>query len=146
MRTDHVLFLEGDVYVNTCLTELFHGPWMEHDLTAANMRYQVRDRRSWAGFREIERLPAELHDAAIGIEPLGVVLLSRAGLDSLLWTRYDEVFSADIFCELRLPTVIQHAGGDVGFCPRLADVGNWPTFPRRGERGVWHPVKTEVVR
>ena len=145
VATDHVLFLEGDVYVNCDLTELFHGPWMECDLVAAGLRYQVRDRRTWFGFREMDRLPVAMTDAAIGVEPLAVMMLSRRALDRLLWTDYDAVFNDDIFCELRLPTCVQHAGGEVGFHPRLHDVGCLPTLPRRGERGIWHPVKTEVA-
>lgn len=141
----HILFLEGDVYANCDLGELLTGAWCEADLVAAKCRYQVTHRLSWDGFREIQRLPDAMLERVMAIEPLAVVLMSRKGLDLIAEERFDEVFSADIFCELRLPTVVRFAGGEVGFCPRLKTVGVTPLHPPFGEVGIWHPVKSEVA-
>lgn len=141
VETDHVLFLEADVYANCDLTELLDGAWKDADLVAANVLYQVTHRRSWKAFEEADSLPEEMRQLAIGIEPLAALLMRREGLDKICQSRFDGVFSKDIFCELRLPTVVRFAGGSVGFCPRLKGVSVRPVTPPSGERGIWHPVK-----
>jgi hypothetical protein len=145
VATGHVLFLEGDVYANCDLAALLDGPWTDADLVAANLKFQVAHRRAWPAFAELDRLPERMRADGCGIEPLAVLLMSRRGLDLICQPEFDEVFAADVFCELRLPTVLRHAGGRLAFCPRLGTVGTTPVTPRWGGRGIWHPVKSEVA-
>ena len=87
-------------------------------------------------------LPAALRPHAAGIRPLAVVVLSRECLDALLRPEFDAVFAADLFCELRLATVVQAAGFRIGEMPGLDEVGHRPLRAPARLPGIWHPVKS----
>ena len=64
-----------------------------------------------------------------------------AALDAVLHPLHDAVFAANIFCEMRLPTVIRFEGFGVAAMdlPQVVCTPQTPTFP-----GIWHPVKLPV--
>lgn len=138
----YLLVLEWDCYVSGDLTELIPPPEPGTGLLAARVFSPVADARSFRPFCEVGRLPKTM--AGRGLQPLGCVLFSRAALDAICDPRYDEVFAADIFSELRLPSVVSDAGFSLGSMP-LPHCGVTPVTPPAGASGIWHPVKNPVT-
>ncbi len=102
---------------------------------------RIRDRRRFWPFADIPRLPLPMRPLAIAIAPLAVLIISRAALDLILRPELDEVFAADIFCELRLPTVIRWAGLQVASMD-LQNVHVTRMTVDDCPSGIYHPVKS----
>ena len=141
---DEVIFLEYDVFCNMGLSAVL--PPLARGVGAAGGRIMtaVADRRTFWPFCEIHRLPLHLRSFAIGIAPLAFLQISRAALDDLCDPEYDAVFALDLFCELRLPTVIRRCGYNIMPLP-LPGVGVRALHPRPEDRGIFHPVKHPVL-
>ena len=133
-----VLFLEYDVFCDVDLRGAMPPLAPRCGLAAASLVTPVQHRHSYWPFEDLCNLPRTMQGLACAAAPLAVLLISREALDAILSPEYDEVFAADIFCELRLPTVIRHAGYGVA-CMDLPHVGCSPVVP--SSPGVWHPVK-----
>jgi hypothetical protein len=144
VENDNVLFLDGDVFCNVALDTIFKPEDGKAGIVAASVKSQVRDGRKWNGFSELARLPRELRDAAIGIEPLAVMLMSRAALDAALGEEFDTLFAADFLSEFRLPTVVRFCGYEVLASDRMPRIGALPLTIQPWEIGFFHPVKKEV--
>ena len=140
VTTESVLFLEYDVLVNVPLLPVVPSMTPGVGIAGAAVLTAVADGRKYWPFRETNRLPVAIRSHAIGIAPLAFLQISRHALDRLIDQCYDQAFAADIFCELRLPTVIRHAGYQVAALD-LPEVGVKPLQPGPGERGIFHPVK-----
>lgn len=138
-----VLFLEYDVFCNVDLTSLIRPLPLHAGIAAAKIMSGVRDRRSFWPFADIPRLPREMTALACATAPLAVLLISRRALDAIIDPRYDAVFEDNVFAEVRLPTVIRHAGFSPIEYP-LPDVGCVPFRPG-GRSGIFHPVKEPVT-
>ncbi len=137
-----VLFLEWDVLVQRDLREVFPVAAAVAGIEGAAVKMPVRDRRSWPVFNELDKMPPGMRDNARGIAPLSVVMISADALDAIVSELYDAAFEADIFCELRLPTAILHAGFVVAVNAGLAQVGcTRIARPSPDMVGVFHPVK-----
>lgn len=82
-----------------------------------------------------------MQGSTIGVVPLGVLQLSREALEALCEERHNELFASDIFCELRMPTLLQHLGFPIHSAEALKHV-SWEKqpYPWLG-RGIFHPVK-----
>ena len=90
----------------------------------------------------LERLPTDIRPHARGIAPLAVLSISRRCLVAMMAHPLAEsLFSMDIFCELRLPTLAAYCGFEpVSNCEHLPNVQFDRVLPQTG-RGVWHAVK-----
>lgn len=99
----------------------------------------------WHWWRESGRLPAVLRPYRHGLAPLGILIATRACLDAVADSRWDHVFSLDIFCELRLPTVVRACGFEVGRAPSFDGCGWHPITRTTFGPGFWHPVKHEIT-
>lgn len=141
VAADAVLFLEYDVFCDIEITHLSAALDRGVDIAGAEVKSCVRHLRSYWPFEDIPRLPRFMQGLACAIAPAGVLLISRPALDAILAPEYDAVFAADIFCEVRLPTVIRHAGLNVGSLP-LPFVDATPKTPT--SPGIWHPVKSQI--
>ena len=146
VAADFVLFLEWDVYANIDLRTVFTEEMTSAGLVAPCLKSAVTDRRAWQQFDGISRLPDAIRPHACGVEPLAVILLSRAALDAISSPEWDDVFALDLYGDLRLPTLVRHSGFDVVASTRMPDVGTRRMTPRPGDRGVFHSVKKEVER
>ena len=133
-----VLALEWDVYCNTDLRTVIRPPAWQSGLAAARILSGVSERRKYRFFEEAERLPASMRALAVAAAPLAVLRVSRTALDACLAPEYADVFREDIFCEMRLPTVIRHAGFHVAELG-LRHVDATPKRP--AGIGIFHPVK-----
>jgi len=141
VQTDSVLCLEWDVFCDVDLQTTIPPLATDCGIAAASILTPVTAIRSYWPFEDIFRLPPEMQGLACATAPLAVLLISRAALDAVLSTEYDAIFSADIFCELRLPTIIRHAGFGVAEMD-LPNVHCTPCRPTFAD--IWHPVKTPV--
>lgn len=142
VQTDSVLCLEWDVFADVDVRKFIPPLATDCGIAAASIVTPVTAIRSYWPFEDIFRLPREMQGLACATAPLAVLLISRAALDAVLSTEYDAIFSADIFCELRLPTILRYAGFGVA----AMDLPNVHCTPcRPTEPGIWHPVKTSVL-
>jgi hypothetical protein len=139
-----VLFLEWDVLVTRSLEgelDLLDG---SAGMAVANVFGPLGTGRRFAPFRETVRLPAEIRHLAAAAVPTGVVGLTRAALDALADERWDALYAADVFAELRLPTVVRACGFQVVRQPLWERAGTTPFTPEAGASGIFHPVKTRA--
>lgn len=140
---DWCLFLDWDVWVNVDLLEVFPEPKSGVGMVAAQVLSGVLAMRSFAPFREVRSLPRAMRSMATGVSPLGVLLVSRACMDSLADPQWDALFAEDIFSELRMPTIARFLGYQVT-AAAMPNVGWTPVTPGADETGIWHPVKEAV--
>lgn len=137
VKSSHVAFAEWDV---VCNADLRGGilPFVG----LAGRVIEPRPGSGWQWWQEIDRLPEELRIHAASLRPLAVVIASRQCMDAIVSPQWDEVFSRDIFSELRLPTVARAAGFQLAELPELlGQVEHFP-IPHPGTApGVWHQVK-----
>lgn len=145
VQADRVLFLEYDVFVNVDLRTLIPPEKRRVGLVGARLMTPVRDGRTFPPFGEVERLPREMRGLAIGIVPFAVALLTRAALDALAQPQHDALFKADIFCELRFPTMVRVSGFAVEGCPLWPAVTTTPRRTAPTAPGLYHPVKFPVL-
>lgn len=141
VASGHVLFLEYDVFCDVDLRSVILPEFPDCGIAGASILSGLRDIRRFWPFADIPKLPRSMQALACASAPLAVLLISRPALDAILAPEYDPVFSADIFCETRLPTVIRHAGFSVSSMP-IPHVTATPVTPT--SPGIWHPVKSPV--
>jgi len=141
VKSDSVLFLEYDVFCNVDLRRHITPLSKECGIAAAKIISGLTEIRNFWPFSDIPLLPRGMQALACATAPLAVLLISRSALDAVLHPLHDAIFSADIFCETRLPTVVRFEGFGVASMD-LAQVvctPQTPTYP-----GIWHPVKIPV--
>ena len=141
VASDAVLFMEWDVYCNVPLETIIPPLPAGVGMMGAAIAQAVRDGRTWPPFREIPRLSRRLQVHAIGIVPFAVLLLSRAALDALADPEWDAIYAADVFCELRTPTVVRAAGFRIAECKEWSEVTVTPRALPIGAVGMFHPIK-----
>lgn len=139
VQANRVLFLEYDVLVTVDLRTVFPSTEAVAGMEGASLKLPVRDGRSFGPFEEIDRLPRPMQSYARGIAPLAVVMITKQALDDLCDPGFDEIFAADIFSELRLPTIVHWCGHEVAENSGLSQVTCGPAAP--DAPGVWHAVK-----
>ena len=142
VMADAVLCLEWDVLVDVDLRKVIPPLATGGGISAASIITPVTAIRSYWPFEDVFRLPRVMQGLACATAPLAVLLISRAALDAILATEYDAIFNADIFCELRLPTIIRYAGFGVAAMD-LPNVHCTPCRPTFAD--IWHPVITPVL-
>lgn len=136
LQFDRVLFLEWDVLFRDSLHEILPvGDFICCDVKAPDIS-------DWEWFGETDALPEQMRRDAWGASPFAVISLSRRCLQSMMEHPLAErLFEADIFCELRLPTLAKHCGFElIESRVSMPDCQFFPMTPSPG-RGVWHSVK-----
>lgn len=134
-----VAFVEWDVLARADLRDLIEP---ETGLLGRDLKEPGDD---WAWWGEIARLPAALSVHACGIAPLAVLILRRDCLDAIAAPEWDEAFAADVFCEVRLPTIARACGFTLTGTRDLPGVGVH-AIPHPGTLpGIWHPVKHPLL-
>ena len=128
----HLWLLEHDVLVTTSLPDCagITGMGGQHIKRVEN--------RDWVWLQEAERLAQGM--VPYGMAPLGVTVYHRAALDALISPEWDSLFDADVFCELRLPSVIAHCGFPLVELP-LPGVRACNITPDWSVPGIYHAVK-----
>lgn len=136
LHFDKVLFLEWDVLFNEGIEEVMpDGEFVVCDA-------KVPGKSDWIWFAETNSLPPEMRKNARGAAPLAIMALSRACLETMMsHPLAEELFEADIFCELRFPSLARHCGFEpIDNRAGFPDVQFHEVTPGSGN-GVWHAVK-----
>jgi hypothetical protein len=141
VQAGHLLFLEYDVFCDVDLRSVIQPSFTRFGIAAAQILSGLTDRRSFWPFDDIPKLPRSMQALACATAPLALLLISSDALEAIISPSYDPVFEADIFCELRLPTIIRHAGFSAVSMP-IPHVTATPATP--DSPGIWHPVKQPV--
>lgn len=140
---ERVLFLEWDALVTCDLRTVFPAGRKTNGIEGANLKMPVADGRSFKPFEEVAKFPRPMQAYAAGLAPLAVVIISAAALDALADPAFDEFYAADIFSEIRLPTILRWGGFEIRRNAALTQVGVTPiSHPGFKTPGVYHPVKT----
>ncbi len=139
ISAERYVCLEWDVFASQPLKEFYGARW---DAPVVGMNLHKVESSDWMWFREAPELPPELRPFAMGIEPLSLVLLRHEVLEAIC----SRPIPPDIFCELRLGTLVRAAGfaavdfpearETVRFGPMRNIIDAAPATP-----GVFHPVK-----
>lgn len=122
------IILEWDVFINDQLEWVDLG----EDLSGKNLH--TNPKAAWKWMREQDRLPMK----PVGLSPLACITMSRKALDEIVKKKYDDLFDQDIFCELRLPSIVANAGLVVK--PMPLPCVNSKTINPSGF-GIFHAVK-----
>lgn len=124
------VILEWDVYANVKFDSSFEG-------VVGNKIHTTGDRWQW--FAESNRL--YLGMKPIGLSPLCVLMMDRYALEDLIQPCFDALYSKDIFCELRLPSVLNHTNNKISELD-LPTILSSPVTPNGP--GIYHSVKQPV--
>lgn len=132
---NNVAFIEWDVVVSTKLPDTNIDGFVGRNL-------QILGTNEWLWFNEIDRL-GKYKDYAMGAAPFAVQFMDKKCVDIWMSEEYDDIFSQDIFCELRLPTVMNHAG--VKMSEHLLPYVEWhPMQYNKNIPGIYHAIKDPV--
>lgn len=142
VQGDRIAIVEWDVLVRQHfeLADAPRGPGL------SGRDPKVWGAQPWCWWREVGRLPADLRSHRYGLAPLCALVATTACLDAIADSRWDHVFDLDIFCELRLPTVVRACGFEIGRVPAF-DGCSCDIIPDPGTKpGFWHPIKHPVSK
>ena len=143
VTAERVLFLEWDVLVTCDLRSIFPAARNYPGIEGASRKMPVADGRSFKPFEEADKFPRPMQSYACGIAPLAVVMISAEALDAVCSPAFDETFAADIFSEIRLPTIIRWCGHEAWGNAALVQVGCGPIAAGQiTGPGIYHAVKT----
>lgn len=131
IKEQYVTFVEYDVLVNDDLTILETG----YDLLGKSFKVDGVD-TYWQWFSESNKLPFP----AYGIVPLAVIKLSSKALDTLALPEFDSIYDENIFCELRLPSVLMSKKCSVGESVHLSGLHSYRVTHPGDRKGIWHKV------
>ncbi len=137
LEFDRVAILEWDVLFRQTLNHVFPpGDFVGRKIKLPGSQ------PDWPWFREIACLPASARDSACGIAPLAILAVSRRCLSAIMeHPLSNEMFDADIFCELRFATLAKLSGFELVQCPDSLPNVEWHEVPPGNTSGVWHAVK-----
>ena len=141
VRAGTMVFAEYDVLCNVDAKEVLPELPRGVGIAGARVMSRIRDRRTFWPFCEIDRLPLPMRPLSVALAPLAVLVIARTALDLILMTEFDDLFSSDIFCELRLPTAIR-MGGMQAAGMTLPYVHVTPMAVDDCPAGIYHPVKS----
>jgi hypothetical protein len=99
--------------------------------------------KTWPWFRETESL-LEYKQHAFGLAPLGVLFLDKICIDIITDSEFDNIYSKNIFSELRLPTILNSRG--INISSYVMPNVKWHETPFKAhEPSIYHCVKTKIV-
>jgi hypothetical protein len=145
---EDVLIIAWDVLINTKINYISY-----HDVFGFPTKYYVDD-STWCWFHEIYKLPNFLQFKARGLTIPCVYGIKKYVIKDLLNPIWDDIFMQDIFCELRLGTIISYMNYNISEWPQelqytQSNIGwknnpNLVDFISKGNKGIFHPVKINI--
>ena len=139
LHAERYVFLEWDALATMPVREFYAEVW-DADAAAASAK-RAEDEPGWYWFGQVGLLPEAMRPHAGGLAPLNGTLLSHRALAAVA----AGPVPPGIFCELRLGTLVRHAGFELAdFPPEKARMNSCtpdaidfdPARP-----GIYHPVK-----
>jgi hypothetical protein len=147
IKNENVLLIEWDMYVNTSIPLMnFDGLYCKYAITP-NISPQ------WQWWSEINKLPEEYRQYASGCPLLGFLGINIEILHKILDPKYDELFEMDMFCELRLATLVKYLRYNIYSFPKNITHNMFTTDKEFAEKqplldpntkGIFHPIKNKI--
>jgi hypothetical protein len=134
------LIVEYDCLCNVNLDE-YYAEVRDADVAGIDFFTQEDNPRwKWFGESELRNLPMEDRKYAAGISPLTCTMFSNEALESIV----NNIYRNDVFCELRLGTIIRKLGLKFQRLPVLKrSTICWHIYPWRADRaGLFHGIKS----
>jgi hypothetical protein len=103
IRSQNIAIAEYDVLIKEQL------PDINVDAVYCKKIMRLNQNKNWHWFKEINRL-GSLEPFALGLFPMGFFILNIEHIKCWLDSKYDFLYEENIFCELRLGTILNHAG------------------------------------
>ncbi len=102
IESEFLLVIEWDVYINEKVNIIFGNTFQK----GATFQEIKTAGKPWYWWRESSKIPMR----PAGVVPFGVALYDRDALNKICDPKYDNLFRQDIFCELRMGSVLLDAG------------------------------------
>jgi len=135
-----ITFLGWDVFCNVDISKTIQP---KKGLQVNEIHHQLHD--EWPWFREKDKLPKCMHPHIFGIVPMCVMTLSIDLVFDIIHHKFYNIFMADIFCELRFPTLCSYLGYPISEYKNLPGYIHWDAKEITNETldgpGIYHPVK-----
>ncbi len=143
LDAERYICLEWDTLATLPVREFYEEVWNE-PVSAATVMLPENDPH-WYWFRQMSRLPDELRQYAAGLVPFCGTLLSHSALCDAVFRK---PIPADVFCELRLGTLLRYQGYPLTSLPeiRRRTISYTEKLINVSTSGpaIYHPVKRLV--
>ena len=134
INSANIAIIEWDVLITQKLPDLnING------LLGKNIQYQ----NNWYWFKE-SHLLGKYQQYSIGITPLCILFMDQKCIDAWIDPEFDVLYSSDIFCELRLPTILNSRGIKISRIP--LSLPNVSTLKSQYKNipDIYHPIKEKI--
>ena len=139
ITTNNVALIEWDVLVNK--------PFPNLKMEGASSKFFKADHR-WCWMAQEHRLQ-EFKDSAFGLTPFAVLLFNKECIKEWVKEKYDSLYERDIFCELRIGTIMNYSNNLQGQIklPNIRLPGEKIKFSKETllTEDFFHPVKTNEL-
>lgn len=104
----------------------------------------IQNHRYWKWWGDADKFPEGFEEHVWGIHPFGAMFLNRACMETIAyyWENTD-IFTRDIFCELRLPTLLSYALDVQPSEMQLLKFARPYPFPYKPDC-IFHPMKQKI--
>lgn len=146
---DNILLVEWDVYINDLIPEI--------NLSSMMTKATSRNNINWYWWKEVTKLPNELREYATSAPLFSFIAIKKNILQEILNDKYDYIFNMQIFCELRLATIVTSLGYETETFPielsqHIKDGGDKNDFypllnfliQNPDTKGIIHPIKSKI--
>lgn len=138
IKHNNVAILEWDVLLTKELPNLHIDKFYANLIKTPNIHGS-----NWSWFAENNKLKT-IEPFSVGVVPLCVLYCSNSHLQKWLSAEYDWLYHEDIFCELRLGSIINHIGIQLTEL-RIGTIQSKPiNLDKIKIGGIYHKVKQQV--
>jgi len=96
----------------------------------------------WVWFNEIDRL-GKYKTHAMGAAPFAIQFMDKEAVNTWMSNEYDDIYAKDIFCELRVPTIMNYAG--IKMSEYSLPFVEWHTIKyNKNIPGIYHAIKYAI--
>jgi len=135
IQHNNIAILEWDVVVTIPLPDIAVNGFVGRNLQRLNIN-------QWVWFNEINRL-GRYKPYAMGSAPFCVQFMDRQCINRWVDQEFDDIYSEDIFCELRLPTILNYA--NVNMSEYSMPYVEWHVMEYYKDiPGIYHAIKHKV--
>jgi len=130
----NIAILEWDVLVSSPLPNIKINGFVGRNLQKPNIN-------KWLWFKEIDRL-GKYKNYAMGAAPFAIQFFDKNSIEAWTSDEFDSISSQDIFCELRLPTIMNYAG--IAMSEHLLPNVEWYNIQHKKIPGIYHAIKYDI--
>lgn len=134
---NNIAIVEWDVLITKPLPDI-----CVHGLMCNNIQHSYQE---WYWFKESKLLSAKYEKFKIGVTPLCVLFMDQYCIDTIIDSEFDPIFSANIFCELRLPTILNSRNINITKYS-MPNVNSLKTTYDENIPDIYHPIKQKICR